>query len=198
VGPPDTPYSNGYFMFKFKFPVDYPHRPPDVKYLTNDGYTRFHPNYYKDGNVCLSLLNTWRGEQWTSCGTIKNILLVLCSLLTDKPLINEPGISENHKDNIPYNRIIEYKTLDVAINNVVNKDLLPPEFEVFYDAIVETFLKNYDTIYKKYIDLEYKFDDCILTTSCYSLKVRCKYSKAIEILRNTYNKLKKNTEKTKN
>ena len=40
------------------------------------------------------VLNTWKGEQWTGCNTIKSILLILCSLLNDDTaLLNEPGIS---------------------------------------------------------------------------------------------------------
>jgi len=190
-GPSDTPYSYGHFLFKLNFPFNYPYQPPEVIYLTNDGSTRFHPNYYKDGNVCLSFLNTWKGEQWTSCGTIKSVLLVLCSLLDEMPLLNEPGISKHHKDHKPYNRIIEYKTLEVAINKIVNKELLPKDFYIFYDIIVENFIKNYDDIYNKYIELEKKFDDCILTTSCYSLKVRCKYNNSIELLKKEYIKLQK-------
>ena len=56
-GQKNTPYSYGHFLFKLNFPFNYPYQPPEVVYLTNDGYTRFHQNYYKDGNVCLSFLN---------------------------------------------------------------------------------------------------------------------------------------------
>ena len=69
---------------------------------------------YKNTKVCISLLNTWKGEQWTSCQTIKSILLVLSSLLNDKPLLNEPGIATTHPDIIPYNKIIKYRTIDTA------------------------------------------------------------------------------------
>ena len=58
IGPPDTPYEGGYYFFKFSFPDNYPHSPPKVTYCTNDGKTRMHPNLYKNGKVCLSLLNT--------------------------------------------------------------------------------------------------------------------------------------------
>ena len=74
VGPSDTIYAYGYFFFEFTYPFDYPQRPPNVKFLTNDGKTRFHPNLYRNGKVCLSILNTWKGESWTSCQTIKSIL----------------------------------------------------------------------------------------------------------------------------
>ena len=46
VGPKDTIYFGGYYFFEFKFPGNYPHEPPTLKYRTNDGVTRFHPNLY--------------------------------------------------------------------------------------------------------------------------------------------------------
>ena len=91
-GPPDTPYENGVYFFDLNFPHNYPYSPPKLKYLTNNGKTRFNPNLYKSGKVCLSLLNTWKGEQWTSCQTIRSVLLTLVTVLNENPLINEPGI----------------------------------------------------------------------------------------------------------
>ena len=75
IGPENTPYFGGYYFFKFDFPNDYPFNPPKVSFLSNDGTTRFNPNLYVSGKVCLSILNTWRGEKWSSCQTINSILL---------------------------------------------------------------------------------------------------------------------------
>ena len=121
IGPENTPYSNGFYFFHFLFPRDYPYSPPLVKYLTNDGTTRFHPNFYRNGKCCLSILNTWKGEEWTSCLTIKTILLSLCMVFTDNPLLNEPGVIENNKDIPVYNDIISFKNIDISIIDVVNK-----------------------------------------------------------------------------
>ena len=35
IGPTDTPYAYGNFLFKFNFPYNYPHAPPKVTYHTN-------------------------------------------------------------------------------------------------------------------------------------------------------------------
>lgn len=55
---------------RFQFPEDYPSVAPHIQFLTtNSGKTRFNPNLYADGKVCLSILGTWRGEsgeQWSS------------------------------------------------------------------------------------------------------------------------------------
>ena len=95
IGPSDTPYFGGNYFFQFKFPNDYPHSPPLVTFCTNGNNIRFNPNLYKCGKVCVSLLNTWTGEQWSSCQTITTVLLTLCTLLCKKPLLNEPGVTEN-------------------------------------------------------------------------------------------------------
>ena len=90
IGPENTPYFGGYYFFEFYYPVDYPHSPPKVTYCTNRNGIRFNPNLYVCGKVCVSLLNTWRGDQWTSCQTISTVLLTLCTLLNETPLLNEP------------------------------------------------------------------------------------------------------------
>ena len=182
IGPSDTPYEYGNFLFKFNFPDDYPYSPPIVKYYTNDGETRFHPNLYKNGKVCLSLLNTWKGEQWTGCQTIKSILLVICSILNKDSLTNEPGISHNHKDVIPYNKIIKYKTVDVAIAKILNRIYLPEEFNIFYSEIRENFVKNYDKIIESIVNTENE----IITTGVYNLRVKTYYNKLLRLLKNIY------------
>ena len=98
IGPPDSPYEDGFYFFEFDFPKDYPFSPPVLKYCTNDGITRFNPNLYRNGKVCVSVLNTWRGEQWTSCQTIRSILMTLVTLFVNNPLLNEPGFTEKMKE----------------------------------------------------------------------------------------------------
>ena len=121
-GPSDTLYRYGCYCFEFIFPTNYPFSPPKLKYMTNDGCTRFHPNLYRNGKVCISILNTWRGEQWTSCQTIKSVLLMLVTLFHNKPLLNEPGFTEKHRSFIPYNNIIRFKNLQIAVTRNLNKE----------------------------------------------------------------------------
>ena len=115
IGPADTPYADGFYLFTFQFPANYPHAPPKVEFCTSDGVTRFNPNLYRTGKVCLSILNTWKGEPWSGCQTISSVLLALCTVLNDEPLLNEPGITKSHRDYAAYNEIIRYKNIEVAI-----------------------------------------------------------------------------------
>ena len=153
IGPSDTPYFGGYYFFDFSYPPDYPHTPPIVTYCTNGENIRFNPNLYTSGKVCISLLNTWRGEQWTSCQTISTILLTLCSLLNDTPLLNEPGITEKHNDYDKYNTIINYKNYDIAIlqniQNILNENIhFDARFRIFEEPMIESLKKNKNKIMK--------------------------------------------------
>ena len=149
IGQPETLYFGGYYFFEITFPHDYPHAPPIVEYLTNDGITRFHPNFYKSKKVCLSMLNTWRGEQWTSCLTIKSILLTLLSIMDSRPMLHEPGVTEKHQDYNNYHNMILYKNIDFScirlIDEFMDTTIIPFEIEYkehFYKIMLETFKKN--------------------------------------------------------
>ena len=121
IGQKNTPYGYGYYFFEFNFPDNYPFSPPVVRYLTNDGTMRFNPNLYTNGKVCLSLLNTWSGESWTSCQTINSILLSLSIVLCENPLLNEPGVQENNNDVIEkYNYLVTYKNIEFSICKILN------------------------------------------------------------------------------
>ena len=148
IGPSDTPYFGGYYFFKFDYPFDYPFSPPRVTYMTNDGFTRFNPNLYKCGKVCVSILNTWNGDKWSSCQTINSILLTLCSLFNNAPFENEPGQNRGSRDFIPYQQSIEFKNIDFAICDMINRNKykIPNEFIQFYPFMKTHFINNYDKL----------------------------------------------------
>jgi ubiquitin-conjugating enzyme E2 Z len=192
VGPKDTPYFGGYYFFSLNYPTDYPHSPPKVTYHTNGDSIRFNPNLYKCGKVCISLLNTWRGEQWTSCQTISSVLLTLCTLLCKDPLLNEPGINNAHKDFHTYSRIIEYKNIEIAYLHMINKDerVFSPQFDVFYQYMKEYFHKNVDAIAE---NLEKHKNETPrpekLVTSLYSMMTILDYNKLYSYFMETKTKM---------
>ena len=144
IGPEDTPYFAGNYLFELNYPTDYPHSPPVVTYHTNGDGIRFNPNLYKCGKVCVSILNTWRGDQWTSCQTISTILLTLCTLLCKDPLLNEPGVLNTHPSVAKYTEIVEYANLKIAVLSIVAKKAgyYTPMFEHFYPIIQQRFETN--------------------------------------------------------
>lgn len=147
VGPDETPYFGGYYFFIFDYPVDYPYSPPNVTYITNNGATRFNPNLYINGKVCVSILNTWAGDNWTSCQTINSVLIALCSLLNNAPLENEPGYNRRSIMFNPYQKSIEFMNIDFSICDMVLKHKIPEPFHIFYPFIKEHFINNYDKLY---------------------------------------------------
>lgn len=189
IGQPDTPYFGGNYFFEFTYPRDYPHSPPNVKYCTNGNNIRFNPNLYICGKVCVSLLNTWRGDQWTSCQTISTVLLTLCTLLCCTPLLNEPGVDIRHNDMKPYDEIIQYANLDIAVCDIVSKNetVFMPFFEHFYHFIKENFNKNYDKLIefaeKKNIALNRENKN--YKTGFYGMNINVDYNKVIEKLKET-------------
>jgi ubiquitin-conjugating enzyme E2 Z len=187
IGPSETPYFGGNYFFELNYPVDYPHSPPKVKYWTNANNIRFNPNLYVCGKVCVSLLNTWRGDQWTSCQTISTVLLTLCTLLCSNPLLNEPGVCKSHNDMSSYNEIIEFANIDVAVCDIVEKkqSVFMPFFENFYPFIKENFIKNYEKLLEIANKKNEEFKNQVVNfkTGYYSMNVNVDYNKVIQRLK---------------
>ena len=189
VGPSETPYFGGFYFFELLYPSDYPHSPPKVKYCTNSNNIRFNPNLYVCGKVCVSLLNTWKGDQWTSCQTISTILLTLCTLLSKDPLLNEPGVNKNHKDMNNYNEIIEFSNFKYAVCDIASKNpnIFLDFFAYFYPFIKENFNKNYDKLLEIAEKKNKEFNETTiqLKTEYYNMNVSIDYKKVIEKLKET-------------
>ena len=180
-GPDDSLYRYGAYMFEFNYPTEYPFAPPKLIYLTNDGKTRFNPNLYRNGKVCISLLNTWKGEQWTSCQTIESILLSLVALLHNEPLLNEPGIKKTHRDFKSYNTIIQYKNYETAILGVLTQKILPPTFSGFFSIIQKHFKKHEKNILDELTKLEQSDkNNKEFKASLYNMNLSTNYTDLIE------------------
>jgi len=195
IGSEDTPYFNGYYFFELIFPNDYPHSPPIVYFCTNGDSVRFNPNLYKTGKVCISILNTWRGDQWNSCQSISTLLLTLCTLLCKDPLLNEPGVQQTHQDFVKYTRIIEYKNAEIAILRLINKhpSYWKPWFSMFYTDMVRHFVMNYNQT-KKHISTFIENSQGKgkrIKTNLYSMDVEVNYIRLQEYLCETYEIIKK-------
>ncbi|XP_037031299.1 ubiquitin-conjugating enzyme E2 Z-like [Bradysia coprophila] len=130
IGPPETPYENGFFYFVLKYPDTYPLKPPDVQNRTTSRKTvRFSPNLYANGKVCLSILGTWEGPSWCSSQTILSTLVSIRSLMDANPYYNEPGHEKTRTNKSvdvekrvsDYNNIIVHETLRVAVAEMLQE-----------------------------------------------------------------------------
>ena len=190
IGSKDTPYENGFYLFDFSFPANYPHSPPEVTFHTNDGKTRFNPNLYISGKVCLSILNTWQGEQWTGCQTISSVLLALCTLLNSKPLLNEPAVNEQHRDFNNYDKIITYKNFDTAILHVLNNEYTKIHYNMFYPILEAHFLEKFDENIKRINDLYMHYPNKQhIQTSIYRMNILIDYKDLLEKFQSVRNEL---------
>lgn len=193
IGPSGTPYAQGYYFFSFKFPVNYPHSPPIVNYDTNDGHTRFNPNLYKCGKVCVSILNTWHGEQWTGCQTISSVLLTLCTLLNEMPLLNEPGVTKSNNECVKYNEVINYKNFEVAIIGMIENNVIKRTYAELYKMMCADFIEKYDKILL--LLEERKTENKTISVQRYGTCTHIDYS-IVEIgIKRIYNKLHNNNNK---
>lgn len=188
IGPSKTPYEYGLFFFHFLYPEDYPYSPPKVKFLTRSSKcrVRINPNLYSDGKVCLSLLNTWNGEPWSACQSIRSVLLTLITVLNEKPLMNEPGISEQNPDHIAYNRIVKYTSLYDCCLHMRTRSLTDCE-RLFEERIKAHVKENGEKAEKAIKEMRDEattskyFNDATqtetLTTRCYGMRVEIPWSK---------------------
>ena len=84
-GPEDTPYEDGIFFLSVQFPVEYPFKPPRVKFTTKI----YHPNIGINGDINVDILHS----KWSPALTISKVLIWLCSLLMD-PNFEDPMTPE--------------------------------------------------------------------------------------------------------
>ncbi|KAK3009160.1 hypothetical protein RJ639_014060 [Escallonia herrerae] len=76
-----TMYDGLSYKLSLRFPLDYPFKPPQVKFETSC----FHPNVDQYGNICLDILQ----DKWSSAYDCRTILLSIQSLLGE-PNIESP------------------------------------------------------------------------------------------------------------
>jgi ubiquitin-protein ligase len=142
IGPENTPYAHCPLVFSIDFPGDYPQSNPSVKFLTSDGTTRFHPNLYVAGKVCLSILGTWKGPSWTAAMTISTVLTSIQSLLEANPIVNEPGWEEYTLENPRakgYADYVKYRIVALSYRNLKawKNGITPHDWKYFEDVLEE-------------------------------------------------------------
>jgi len=162
LGPALSPYAFGFFTFRIQFPEDYPSNAPHIVIQTTDGgKTRFNPNLYADGKVCLSILGTWRGEsgeQWSAVQNAQSVMVSIQSLMDDMPYHNEPGFEKEalsggkgrrsvtaealEKVTAKYNLKITHETMRIAVCDVLEETLRadPEKASIFADTVKWHFL----------------------------------------------------------
>ena len=96
-GPPESDYEGGFFPCSLSFPKEYPNKPPVMRFLTPSFW---HPNVYKDGRVCISILHEAKhdetnaqekmSEKWRPILGVEAVLVSVLSMLSD-PNLDSPA-----------------------------------------------------------------------------------------------------------
>ncbi|KAK8117002.1 uncharacterized protein PG998_005283 [Apiospora kogelbergensis] len=120
IGPQDTPYADGFFLFDMFLPVEFPQQAPLVRFCVlpqSAAHVGFNPNLYSNGYVCLSLLGTWSGEPWRpEQSTLLQVLVSIQSMIfCANPWYNEPGREKDNARSKSYNEMVRQMTLEDAI-----------------------------------------------------------------------------------
>jgi len=147
IGPDDSPYVGGFYLFESQFPDQYPFLPMKIKSITQGGDIRKHPNLYRCGKCCFSFLGTWTGPPWTACQNPTTVGISMRSVLTNNPINNEPGW-EKKNDAVTklYETLIRYFNIKYGVIEIlkgitqgVNK------YSPFKAAIIDVFKQKYTT-----------------------------------------------------
>mmetsp|Transcript_57232 Transcript_57232/g.48332 ORF Transcript_57232/g.48332 Transcript_57232/m.48332 type:complete len:107 (+) Transcript_57232:140-460(+) len=103
IGTEDSPYHNGFYIYKIWVTEEYPFKPPKCQFMSTNGTLRFHPNMYADGKVCLSILGTWNGPEWNPLLNLSSVAVTISSLFDSNPIRHEPGYENKDLSDVQAN-----------------------------------------------------------------------------------------------
>ena len=116
----ESPYTGGFFLFEVRLGADYPMGPPLLTFHPQQPHCRLHPNYYENGKVCLSVVNTWGASDWTPALSVLALIDTLEARFNERPLCFEPGRENAPLESLKaYNRSVAYGVLKWAVAPVV-------------------------------------------------------------------------------
>ena len=190
VGPDDSPYIGGFYLFEGQFPDQYPYRPMKLKTMTQGGDIRKHPNLYRDGKCCFSFLGTWAGPPWSACQNPQSVGLSIRSVMTNNPIINEPGWEKkNDLRTKLYEDLIRYFNIKYAVLEIIKE--MPIKYKKFTRQINEIFTQNFATYKKEIISLRH-LDGQTIQSPVYSFSVTINCSELVQELDKLYYKINPN------
>ena len=158
-GPEGTPFQHGFYAFDFDFSGGYPFIQPKLAYhsigadipqliklktKSTSKIPRLHPNLYKDGYVCLSIIGTWEGDGWSPCYNIQSISVELQSLLVDNPITQEPSFEREtgHISKL-YKFMITHANIRVSVMGMLKST--PDKYISVRHKMIEYFLNNFES-----------------------------------------------------
>ncbi|KAF8246337.1 hypothetical protein K440DRAFT_553566 [Wilcoxina mikolae CBS 423.85] len=133
---PTSLYHGGYLKAELKIPKNYPMSPPEFRFLR----PLFHPNIYKDGKLCISILHTpgddemsgeLASERWSAAQRIFTVLISILSLLDDGEVSSAANVDASvmlRKDPENYKRIVK-ENVEASKRDIPEDFQMPTEIE---------------------------------------------------------------------
>lgn len=179
--PSDSVYRHKFIRLDFQIPDNYPHSPPKVTFVNHDNI-RIHPNMYKDGKCCSTILNTWpsENEKWTSSMGIETILLTFHSFLDNNPYTYEPG----GRDDPSYTVYVRHQSWITLLIKYLQYEKIDSFKEYMYNYL----LLNIDSIFTELSQLNEMYPRGYYNTKCFEIEnYIIDYNQISEKLQDHYN-----------
>ena len=107
-GGKNTPHEGLNYKLLIRIDNDYPAKPPSIKFISKI----FHPNVYRDGQICIDILQ----GQWTPTLRIISALISIQSMLDD-PNPSSPANREAAKIFMENKELYKQKILETYKQN---------------------------------------------------------------------------------
>ncbi|NBP00786.1 MAG: hypothetical protein EBU90_11765 [Proteobacteria bacterium] len=180
--PTDSVYRHKFIRLDLTIPEDYPHSPPDVKFVNHDGI-RIHPNMYENGKCCSTILNTWGDsplEKWTSSMGIETVLITFHSFLDDNPYTYEPG----GRDDPSYTVFVLYASWQTCLLRYLQYE----KIDLFTQFIQNYMLANIDSIFADLSSASELYPKGTYRSRCFEIgEYTIDYLRLMHIVQNYYN-----------
>lgn len=123
-------YNGGYLKGQIRFPNDFPFSPPTFRFTP----PIYHPNVYKDGRLCISILHQGGDpssdepecETWTPVQSVESLLISIISLLEDP----NPSSPANIDASIAFRKDFDSYKKKVLEDVEKSKANIPPDFVI--------------------------------------------------------------------
>lgn len=117
-----------------RFPSDFPFSPPTFRFTPSI----YHPNVYKDGRLCISILHRSGdvtsgepdNETWVPTQTVETVLISIVSLLSD-PNVSSPA---NIEAAVAYTKDRDHFDKVVREEVLLSRKSIPEEFKMMADS----------------------------------------------------------------